>query len=185
MVDVDGPMSTEGFMRLALSQAQEALDAGEVPVGCVYVLDGAVVAAGRNETNAAGSAVRHAEIVAYDRVCESVRARFQDVKLYVTVEPCIMCAAALQLMGIGEVVFGCHNDRFGGCGSVADVNGMVTRAQQDTARSINDRRRNVFACTSGVLKDDAISVLQRFYARENHHAPEEKRKVKGKLVHKN
>ncbi|GAX24541.1 tRNA-specific adenosine deaminase 2 [Fistulifera solaris] len=82
--------------------------------------------------------------------------------LYVTCEPCIMCAAALAKMKIGCVIFGCRNDKFGGCGSILHVH------QEDAGYRI----------VSGVLEDEAIALLRSFYSQENHQAPDEKRKRK-------
>ena len=119
----------ERFMRLSLEQGELAVAAGEVPVGCVYVCRGAVVGTGFNATNAELDATRHAELVAADamllaqvgapdsspeRRAEAVD--FSACDLYVTCEPCIMCADALGHLGIRRVFFGCCNDRFGGCG---------------------------------------------------------------------
>lgn len=84
-------------------------------------------------------------------------------QLYVTCEPCIMCAAALAEMKIGRVIFGCPNDKFGGCGSILQVH-------QDVAGG--------YPVTGGVLKEEAITLLRSFYSQENHHAPDEKRKRK-------
>lgn len=111
-----------------LSKAREALQKSEVPVGCIMVYKNQVIGTGRNEVNKTKNATRHAELVAMDQVklwCESECLNFEDVLheccLYVTVEPCIMCAAALRLLGIPKVVFGCANERFGGCGSILNI----------------------------------------------------------------
>ncbi|KAF4687934.1 tRNA(adenine34) deaminase, partial [Perkinsus olseni] len=112
----------EKFMRIAISAAQHAYDNDEVPVGCAFVSkDGSeVLATAANETNHTRNATRHAELVATDKIfakdesCSCLR----GATLYVTVEPCVMCAAALHILGIGRVVYGCGNDRFGGTGSV-------------------------------------------------------------------
>jgi len=110
-------------------QAEEALAAGEVPVGCVFVRDGAVVAKARNRTNELRNATRHAELEAIDTILSDRALTPQmseyplsETTLYVTVEPCIMCASALRQMGIKYVFYGCGNERFGGCGSVLGVN---------------------------------------------------------------
>lgn len=92
---------------------------------------------------------------------------FSQCDLYVTCEPCIMCAAALARVGIGRVFYGCKNDRFGGCGSL-----MRLHEQQGGA---GDRGYPAFG---GVLEHEAISLLRSFYDRENFHAPEDKRKKK-------
>ncbi|KAJ3331359.1 tRNA(adenine34) deaminase [Kappamyces sp. JEL0680] len=105
-------------MHRALELAQEALDAGEVPVGCVFVdpASQTVVAQGRNRTNEELNATLHAELVAMKSMEDIHQTR--DLELYVTVEPCLMCAAALRQVGIKHVYYGAANDKFGGCGSV-------------------------------------------------------------------
>lgn len=130
------------------TQAEEALAAGEVPVGCVFVRNGSVIAKARNRTNELRNvsiftsnileflyhfctyqATRHAELEAIDSILSDITLTPQimdyplsETTLYVTVEPCIMCASALRQLGIKEVFYGCGNDRFGGCGSVLGVN---------------------------------------------------------------
>jgi tRNA-specific adenosine deaminase 2 len=99
---------------------------GEVPVGCVIVHRGNIIAHGRNATNASLNATRHAEIEAIDRIVGEHGAAgalelLRECVLYVTVEPCVMCAAALRIVGLQSVVYGCGNERFGGCGSVLSI----------------------------------------------------------------
>ncbi|KAG0588701.1 hypothetical protein KC19_2G262900 [Ceratodon purpureus] len=113
--------------------AKGALARLEVPVGCVIVKDGEVIGRGSNRTNETRNATRHAEMEAIDMVLclwqQSLTAHsdnvstegFQQCDLYVTCEPCIMCASALSLLGFRKVYYGCGNDRFGGCGSVLDI----------------------------------------------------------------
>ena len=116
-------------MHVSLSlQAAQALLRGEVPVGCIFVHGGINIGQGSNEVNATKNATRHAEFIAIDQVrayCKKHGLRehdiFENSILYVTTEPCIMCAAALRFVGVRNVVFGCPNPRFGGCGSVLDV----------------------------------------------------------------
>lgn len=141
-----------------IRQAEEALASGEVPVGCVFVRDGTIIAKARNRTNqlrnvraigvrafpsrdvrlmyvfiisAHTKASRHAELEAIDLILEdasltppssSARYPLANTTLYVTVEPCIMCASALRQLGVRQVFYGCENDKFGGCGSVLGVN---------------------------------------------------------------
>lgn len=109
-------------------KAKEALEKGEVPVGCIMVYKNKVIGTGRNEVNETKNATRHAELVAVDQVklwCEQQCLSFEKVLreccLYVTVEPCIMCAAALRYLSVPKVVFGCANERFGGCGSILKI----------------------------------------------------------------
>ncbi|CAN6552068.1 unnamed protein product [Malus baccata var. baccata] len=104
------PDDTLKFMRLAMEQANEALDSLEVPVGCVIVEDGKVIASGRNRTNETRNATRHAEMEAIDTLLEQwreqrlsksqVAEKFSKCRLYVTCEPCIMCASALSFIGM-------------------------------------------------------------------------------------
>ncbi|KAJ3313884.1 tRNA(adenine34) deaminase [Boothiomyces sp. JEL0838] len=106
------------FMRAALAQAEEALEAGEVPVGCVFVHDGEIVGRGRNATNETLKATSHAELMAMQNMDIS---DIKNMDLYVTIEPCIMCAAALRQVGIRHVYYGAGNEKFGGCGSVLNL----------------------------------------------------------------
>ena len=100
-------------------QAQAALEIGEVPVGCILVFNGKIIGQGKNQVNETKNATRHAEIVAVDEVrswCHTNKMDSEDVlrncTLYVTVEPCIMCAAALRLLKVPKIVYGCANERF-------------------------------------------------------------------------
>ena len=124
------------WMEHALHLARRAFENGEVPVGCILVYKDQVLSTGGNVTNETKNATRHAELIAIDQVydwCtkhgESASSVFARCQLYVTVEPCIMCATALRLVGVRRVVYGCGNDRFGGCGSVLDVNVDYSCAQ--------------------------------------------------------
>ena len=108
-------------MKLALDQAHEAYNAGEVPVGCVFVLNGTVVGQGRNRTNETLNGTAHAEMVAL-RDMKDLISQTAHMDLYVTVEPCIMCAAALRQVGVKQVYFGAGNDKFGGNGTVLEIN---------------------------------------------------------------
>ncbi len=106
-------------------KAEEALEAGEVPVGCVIVRGKEIIGRGRNRTNETKNGTRHAEFYAIDQVIQTYPDSYEEIlsqsTLYVTVEPCIMCAGALRHVGIKKVYFGCGNERFGGCGSILDV----------------------------------------------------------------
>ncbi len=151
----------ERFMRLAIAQAEFAVAAGEVPVGCVFVRDEVVIGEGFNATNEECNATRHAELVAIDSILDNFGSEiFETCDLYVTCEPCIMCAAALGRIAVRRVIFGCHNEKFGGCGSIL---------------SLHD---GVYPISAGVLKEEAVSLFHRFYSRENTSAPEAKRKRK-------
>ncbi|KAA1106075.1 tRNA(adenine34) deaminase, variant 3 [Puccinia graminis f. sp. tritici] len=114
------------LMDQAIEMANEALVANEIPVGCVLVskTTDKVLSKGRNRTNETKNACLHAEFDAIGglhSVTPADKIDWNDVKLYVTVEPCLMCSSALRQIGINLVYFGCSNDRFGGCGGVVSI----------------------------------------------------------------
>jgi tRNA-specific adenosine deaminase 2 len=158
------------FMRLALKEAENALESGEVPVGCVIIdQHGEVLSSGFNKTNESRNGTRHAELVAMDKLMYAGRvgdALLSSCRLYVTCEPCIMCAAALSKVGIKQVYFGCHNDRFGGNGSILSVHNR------------DDLADSKYGICSGLLAEEAVGLFQRFYESENRRAPESKRRKK-------
>ncbi len=160
------------WMTKAYELACEAMSQGEVPVGCIIVYNSQIIGRGRNEVNETKNATRHAELIAIDGVKAwsktqgiDPNAVFNDSTLYVTVEPCVMCAAALRLRRLRQIVFGCHNDRFGGCGSVMDV-------AQDGGNALG----LPLNCVSGILADKAVQLLKDFYRKENPNAPNPKKK---------
>jgi tRNA(adenine34) deaminase len=110
------------YMRRALELAREAQAAGEVPVGAVLVRDGAVVAIGANRPIGACDPTAHAEIEALRAGARALNSyRLINTTLYVTLEPCLMCAAALVHARVGRVVFGAFDPQAGGAGSLIDV----------------------------------------------------------------
>ena len=113
------------FMDMALELAKEAAAEGEVPVGCVIVRKGEVVGKGRNRRETAKTALGHAEIEAISDACKNLGGwRLWECTLYVTLEPCPMCAGAIINARIPRVVFGASDDKCGACGSVCDLFSM-------------------------------------------------------------
>ncbi|XP_058390187.1 tRNA-specific adenosine deaminase 2 isoform X2 [Diceros bicornis minor] len=164
------PEETEKWMEEAMQMAKEALENTEVPVGCLMVYNNEVVGKGRNEVNQTKNATRHAEMVAIDQALDwchrsgkSPSEVFEHTVLYVTVEPCVMCAAALRLMKIPLVVYGCQNERFGGCGSVLNI---ASADLPNTGRP--------FQCVPGYRAEEAVEMLKTFYKQENPNAPKSK-----------
>ena len=164
----------KAWMQKAMYYAEEALSAREVPVGCILVYKNQELATGGNRVNETKNATAHAEMVAIQKVmkwcCDHGHDQskvFSELTLYVTVEPCIMCAGALRQMGIPLVVYGCSNDRFGGCGSILDI-------ASDPLPSLGPS----FDTIKGVMADEAVQLLKQFYKGENPNAPEDKRKSK-------
>ena len=118
-------MEHKEFMQQALYLAEEAAAEGEVPVGCVIVRNGEVVGRGRNRREKDKSALAHAEIEAIEEACRTLSGwRLWDCTLYVTLEPCPMCAGAIINARIPRVVFGASDKKCGACGSVCDLFSM-------------------------------------------------------------
>ncbi len=138
------------FMKIALRRAKCAADCGEAPVGCVIVCDGVVVATGRNMREKKNNALMHAELIAIDRACRKLgRWRLWDCDLFVTLEPCPMCAGAIINSRIRRVVFGCTDPKAGSFGSVAD---FALLAYNHTPE-----------VTGGVLSDECSLILSEFF----------------------
>jgi tRNA(adenine34) deaminase len=126
MMTQDAATSTvdQGFMALAIAEAQAAAAHGDVPIGCVVVRAGEVVGHGHNEREALGDPTAHAEILALRAAAARVGSwRVLDSTLYVTLEPCAMCAGAIVLARVPRVVYGCADPKAGAAGSVLDVLG--------------------------------------------------------------
>ena len=139
-------------MRAALELAAQAGDSGEVPVGALVVRDGRIVGRGYNTPIAASDPTAHAEIVALRDAARSLKNyRLAGCTLYVTLEPCAMCAGAIQHARISRLVFGAADPKTGACGSVVDL--------------FADPRLNHHATVQGgVLADASANVLQEFFA---------------------
>ena len=112
----------EYFMRLALREAERALDHDDVPVGCVVARDGEVIAAAPNERELRGDPTAHAEVLALREAATAIGTwRLSGSALYVTLEPCTMCAGAMVLARVPRVVYGATDPKAGAAGSVLDV----------------------------------------------------------------
>ncbi len=111
----------EYFMGLAIEQAKLAADLGEIPVGAVVVKNGKVIGSGYNRREIDSSATAHAEVLAIEAACKALGTwRLTDCELYVTLEPCPMCAGAIINSRIRRVIYGIKDEKAGCCGSVAD-----------------------------------------------------------------
>jgi tRNA(adenine34) deaminase len=142
----------ETGMQAALREAHASQTKDEVPVGCVIVHEGLVVGRGHNQVEALQDATAHAEILAIGAASNALGSwRLLDCTLYVTLEPCAMCAGAIVLSRIGRLVYGAADPKAGACGSLLDVIGT---------RGLNHR----VDVTSGVLAEDCGLLLKEFFA---------------------
>jgi tRNA(adenine34) deaminase len=142
----------EHFMRLALREAQLASDHEDVPIGAVVAHAGEVIAAAHNERELRQDPTAHAEIIALRQAARAVGSwRVLDAVLYVTLEPCAMCAGAIVLSRIPRVVFGASDPKAGACGSVLDVVGEPR---------LNHRPE----VASGLLAGECGALLSDFFA---------------------
>jgi tRNA(adenine34) deaminase len=141
----------EAFMRRALDLAREAEAEGEVPVGALIVKDGRVIAEGRNRPIGSNDPTAHAEIVALRTAGQALGTyRLTGTTLYVTLEPCAMCASAMVHARVARLVFAATDPRAGAAGSVFNI---VQHA------SLNHRME----CTGGVLAEECSALLRRFF----------------------
>jgi tRNA(adenine34) deaminase len=142
----------EYFMRLALREAERALEHGDVPVGCVVIAEGEVVAAARNEREVRGDPTAHAEVLALREASKRLGSwRLEDTVLYVTLEPCPMCAGAIVLARVPRVVFATADPKTGAAGSVMNVlDDPALNHRPDVA--------------GGLLAGEAGDMLREFFA---------------------
>jgi tRNA(adenine34) deaminase len=141
----------EYFMRLALREAERSLEHDDVPVGCVIARDGEVIAAAPNERELRGDPTAHCEVLALREASRAVGSwRLGDAVLYVTLEPCPMCAGAIVLARMPRVVFGAADPKAGAAGSVLDVLGEPRL----------NHRPDV---AGGLLADESAALLRGFF----------------------
>ena len=140
----------EKWMRIALAEAECAAEMGEIPVGAVVVRNGELIAKAHNlcETNA--DATAHAEALAIAEACRRVGGwRLSDCTLYVTLEPCMMCAGASVNARIGRIVYAAKDPRAGACESLFRLSAYPLECKP--------------LCQGGVLQEEALALLQRFF----------------------
>jgi tRNA(adenine34) deaminase len=142
----------EHFMRLALREAERALEHDDVPIGCVVVHGGEVIGAAANERELRGDPTAHAEILALREASRALGGwRLLDTVLYVTLEPCTMCGGAIVLARVPRIVYGTVDPKAGAAGSVLDV----------LAEPRLNHRPEVAA---GLLADECAAILREFFA---------------------
>ena len=145
-------MEHENYMRRALALAQEAANAGEVPVGCVIVRDGRVVGEGRNRREELSATASHAEMEAIAAANQHLGSwRLDGCALYVTLEPCPMCAGAILNARVSKVFYGARDSAFGACGGVTNL--------------FMEDFPNPPALVGGVLAEECRAVLAAFFQK--------------------
>ena len=144
------------FMRVAIDQAEIARENGDVPVGAVIVHKGRLIAKAYNQREQLNDPTAHAEIIALTQAAEAVENwHLHDCTIYVTLEPCAMCAGALVLARIDRLVYGCNDPKTGACGSLYNI--------------VQDERLNHrLEVTSGVMESECRRQLQEFFAHKRH-----------------
>lgn len=153
MITEDQAAEDLRYMQEALAQAQLALEAGEVPIGAVMVRNGEIIARGHNLRNTKKNPLRHAEIDVINAAADIIGDwRLEDCVLYVTVEPCPMCAGAIVQARIPRVVFGTRNSKAGCAGSILNL--------------LDEPRFNhQVSITEGILQEECSEIMKRFFRR--------------------
>lgn len=147
-------MNIEFFMKQALDQAQTAFEQDEVPIGAVAVFKNQIIGRGYNRTEKLQDPTAHAEIIAITAAANALGTwRLNNVIVYTTVEPCVMCAGALVLARVKKIVFGARDEKFGGCGSVLNV--------------INEKKLNhQIEITEGILRNESAALMKSFFEKK-------------------
>lgn len=147
------PLTDEDYMRMAIELAREAEKIDEVPVGALVVRDGVIIAKAFNTRESSKCATHHAELLAIEEACRVLGGwRLPGVTLYVTMEPCAMCAGAIINARVPRVVYGCPDLRFGAFGSLIDL----------SAVGLNHKPEVV----GGVLGEECRELLSSYFKRK-------------------
>ncbi|MEH6908428.1 MULTISPECIES: tRNA adenosine(34) deaminase TadA [Neobacillus] len=144
-------LQDEDFMREAIKEAKKAEERGEVPIGAVIVMEGKIVARAYNLRENEQNAIAHAELLAIDQACKDIGSwRLEESTLYVTLEPCPMCAGAIILARVKKVVYGAADPKGGCCGTLMNLLG-------------DERFNHQSEVTSGVLEKECGQMLSDFF----------------------
>lgn len=140
-------MDDEHYMKMALRQAQQAADAGEVPIGAIIVMRDKIIGRGNNQVETLTDATAHAEIIALTAAFNYLGAKYlPDATIYVTIEPCVMCAGALYWSKIGRLVYGAADPKHGGLSQV----------------KLHPKTK----ITGNIYADDCLTLMQNFFIRK-------------------
>ena len=140
----------EKYIKLALKEAQKALNKDEVPIGCVIVKDDKVISRGHNLRETKNSVIKHAEIVAIEKACKKLNSwRLVDCEIYVTLEPCAMCAGAIYQARIKRVIFGADDLKGGALGGNFDL--------------YKEKLNHYPEVIKGILKEECSSIISNYF----------------------
>ena len=144
----DKILSSEHFMNMAIMQAEKAGEKGDVPIGCVIVKDNKIIARGYNKREKKKNSIAHAEIVAINKACKKLRTwKLQDCEIYVTMQPCLMCAGAIINSRIKKLYYGLSDDKPTSTTSYFNENSLNHKVEIE----------------SGLLADECKKLLQDFF----------------------
>ncbi len=140
-------------MKSALKEAERAFDKDDCPIGAVIIKNGQIIARAHNQVELLKDPTAHAEIIAITQAANTLgQERLLDTTMYVTLEPCVMCAGALVLARVKRLVFGAHDPKAGACGTLYNI--------------IQDERLNHrLEVVSGIMAAESLSLLQEFFRR--------------------
>ncbi len=139
------------FMKIALKEAEKAYEKGEVPIGAVIVLDGKVIAKAQNKRNTSKNATHHAEILAINKACKKLNDwRLENAEMYVTLEPCPMCAGAISNARIKKVYFGAYERKSGA---------VLSNFRILFSSGLN----HTVEVKGGILEEDCSKILKNFF----------------------
>ena len=141
------------WMRMALREAEKAYEAEEVPIGCVIILDNKIIGRGYNQRRMLADSTAHAEMIAISAACQSIGDwRLEETVMYVTMEPCPMCAGAIVLSRIPRLVYGVADPKAGACGTLYNI--------------VRDVRLNhMVEVVGGIMEDESRALLQDFFKK--------------------
>lgn len=146
-------MDTVFFMKEALKEAEKAFEINEVPVGCVIVYDAQIIGRGHNRRTIEKNPLKHAEIIAINEACTFINDwRLEDCHIFVTVEPCPMCAGAILQARMKSLYFGAWNKKAGACGSVIDI-------------ISEDKFNHKVEMYPGIMQEECSELMSVFFAQ--------------------
>lgn len=143
-------MTDQEYMLLAIEEAKIGAREGEIPVGCVIVLNDEIIAKSHNQNRARDCNLYHAEIIAIEEACKNCgRWKIQEATMYVTLEPCLMCSGAIIQSRIRRLVYGTKEERFGNC------DGSINAFELKTNHHVE--------ITSGICKEEISEMMKKFF----------------------